>query len=159
MMVTYLEGSRNHRNSSEKKMSEPPEPQQNPGLKGCRWRGWWGELKASRQGLTLEPHERCLFSGDHEGEILGAPRPPAWHRPGTKPGTENGINWKFAFQMVRISSWSYHPQSTLAHSHIPSIEHQLQGKLLENLLEKKTYACYLYEYSQQDSCLPAPAPK
>lgn len=60
--------------------------------------------------------------------------------------------------MVRTSSWSYHPQSTLAHSCIPSIEVQLQGKLLENLLEKMTYACYLCEYSQQDSCLLAQHP-
>lgn len=56
-------------------------------------------------------------------------------------GMKMGINWEICFPNGQNILLVLPPQSTLAHSYIPSIEGQLQGKLLENLLEKMTYAC------------------
>lgn len=130
----YTEGD-----SSEKKMSEGPEPNKVQDLRGAGG-GDDGVLKANRA--------RAYHWALWKMFILWRPwREIPWGTKATQhdwgQGQDLGMKMVLTGNLLskwseQHPSWSYHPQSTLAHSYIPSIEGQLQGKLLENLLEKMT---------------------
>lgn len=101
-------------------------------------------MRASSQGFTLE-----LLAGAYALEMVESSlqdtKVAGMTEGGGKTwGGTQGIHWKSESQMVRTSSWPFCSQCTLACSYIPSREWELPDKLLENLLEKKTYIGYCF---------------